>query len=78
MCQELSSSSAGSTPHDHESNGQTIADTLDLRRREITDQQRLKFEGYAAEIFAALGMNLNTPATADTPRRFIRYLRRRR
>ncbi len=60
--------------HDHEFNEQTLDATLGLRRREISDQQRLKFEGYAAEIFAALGMNMDTPATADTPRRFIQAL----
>jgi GTP cyclohydrolase I len=60
--------------HDPKSGGQRVAATLGLRRREITDQQRLKFEGYTAEIFAALGMNLDTPATAETPRRFIQAL----
>ena len=33
-----------------------------------------RFEGYAAEIFAALGMDLSTPATQDTPQRFIKAL----
>ncbi|MGA9775274.1 MAG: GTP cyclohydrolase I FolE [Candidatus Dormiibacterota bacterium] len=33
-----------------------------------------RFEGYAAEIFSALGMDLETPATRDTPRRFLRAL----
>jgi GTP cyclohydrolase I len=30
-----------------------------------------KFEGYAAEIFSAFGMDMDTPATRDTPRRFL-------
>jgi GTP cyclohydrolase I len=30
--------------------------------------------GHAAEIFTAFGLDLNTPATRDTPRRFIRAL----
>ncbi len=47
---------------------------MDLQRRHFSDEQIRKFEGYAAEIFAALGMNLDTPATLDTPRRFIRAL----
>jgi GTP cyclohydrolase I len=47
---------------------------MDLRRRQFPDEQIAKFEGYAAEIFAALGMDLNTQATRDTPRRFIRAL----
>src|SRR5512139_3621372 len=60
--------------YDLESGGHPVAATLGLRRREITDGQRLKFEGYAAEIFAAFGMNLDTPATAETPKRFIQAL----
>jgi len=64
----------GAMSHDQESSGKTVDATLGLCRREITDEQRLKFEGYAAEIFAALGMNLDTPATAETPRRFIQAL----
>ena len=45
-----------------------------LHRRQIADEQLRKFEGYAAEIFTALGLDLDTPATRDTPRRFIRAL----
>jgi GTP cyclohydrolase IA len=33
-----------------------------------------RFEGYAGEIFTAFGMDLDTAATQDTPRRFIRAL----
>ena len=33
-----------------------------------------KFEGYAAEIFSALGLDLATPATRETPQRFIRAM----
>jgi GTP cyclohydrolase I len=33
-----------------------------------------KFEGYAAEILAALGMDLSGPATAETPHRFLQAL----
>lgn len=45
-----------------------------LCRRQVSEEQLRKFEGYAAEIFAALGLDLNTPATRDTPYRFIRAL----
>jgi len=38
-----------------------------------TDQMR-KFEGYVAEILAAFGMDLDTPATRETPRRFLRAM----
>lgn len=51
-----------------------FAEAISLNQRRISDEQFLKFEGYAAEIFSAFGMDLNTPATVDTPRRFIRAL----
>jgi GTP cyclohydrolase I len=51
-----------------------LAATMELRHRRIPDEQMLKFEGYAAEIFSAFGMDLNTPATRETPRRFIRAM----
>jgi GTP cyclohydrolase I len=51
-----------------------LQSAMDLRGRQISDEQLHRFEGYAAEIFAALGMDLNTPATVDTPRRFVRAM----
>jgi GTP cyclohydrolase I len=45
-----------------------------LSRRQISDEQAIKFEGYIAEIFSAYGLDLNTPATQETPRRFVRAL----
>jgi GTP cyclohydrolase I len=45
-----------------------------LHRREVSDAQLHRFEGYMAEIFSAFGMQLHTPATEDTPRRFIRAM----
>ena len=42
--------------------------------REVSEHQFHRFEGYAAEIFAAFGMYLDTPSTRDTPRRFIQAL----
>ena len=45
-----------------------------LHTRKLTDEQIHKFEGYASEIFSAMGLALNTPATKDTPRRFIKAL----
>lgn len=47
---------------------------MDLHRRAISSQQLLKFEGYLAEIFEAMGMDLKTPATEETPQRFIQAL----
>ena len=47
---------------------------VSVQRREISDEQFEKFEGYAAEIFSAFGLHLNTSATKDTPHRFIQAL----
>jgi GTP cyclohydrolase I len=47
---------------------------MNLQMRHISNEQFLKFEMYAAEIFTAYGMDINTPATKDTPRRFIKAL----
>jgi len=47
---------------------------IEARRRDISDDQLRRFEGYAAEMFGAFGMDLDTPSTKDTPRRFIRAL----
>ncbi len=47
---------------------------MELQTRQIPDEQFRKFEGYMAEIFSAFGMDLKTPATRDTPRRFIKAL----
>jgi GTP cyclohydrolase IA len=44
------------------------------RTREIAPEQWRRFEGYVGEIFAALGMDLETPGTRDTPERFLQAL----
>ena len=49
-------------------------DTMKLRRRNISEAQFGQLEEHAAAIFSALGMDLDTPATAKTPQRFIRAL----
>ena len=59
--------------HDDPDDNEYLA-TMKLQRREISDEQYLKFEGYAAEIFSAFGLDLNLPSTKDTPRRFIKAL----
>jgi len=53
---------------------QEFLEAMKLSRRQVTDEDVLKFEGYIAEIFSAYGLDLNTPATHDTPRRFIQAL----
>jgi GTP cyclohydrolase IA len=42
--------------------------------RKVDDQEWRRYEGYIAEIFQALGMDLDTPGTKDTPRRFLHAL----
>jgi GTP cyclohydrolase I len=50
-------------------------DALNPNARPVTDEQLRRFEGHMAEIFAAFGMDMDSPATADTPRRFVRAMR---
>ncbi len=45
-----------------------------LHPRDVSDEQMHTFEGYMAEIFTAFGLDLQTPATVETPRRFVRAL----
>jgi GTP cyclohydrolase I len=47
---------------------------LSVRKRDIPAAALRRFEESIAEILAALGMDLDTPATRDTPRRFLRAL----
>lgn len=56
-------------PDDHE-----FVASMRLNSRQISDEQFHRFEGYAAEIFSAFGMDTDTPSTQDTPRRFIKAL----
>ena len=47
---------------------------MGINRRQVSDEQIRKFRDYAAEIFTAFGMDLDTPATKETPQRFIKAL----
>ncbi len=51
-----------------------LQEALNLKTRQISEETMDKFEGYVAEIFSTFGLDLDTPATKDTPRRFIRAL----
>jgi GTP cyclohydrolase I len=60
-------------------NGQAYDDfsmdeLLQLNQRNISKEEMKKFEGDMSEIFSAFGMDVNTPSTVDTPRRFIEAL----
>jgi GTP cyclohydrolase I len=50
------------------------SDTLALQHRHITPEQMRTFEGYVAEMFGAMGLELHTPSTEDTPRRFVQAI----
>jgi GTP cyclohydrolase I len=45
-----------------------------LRERQLGADDWERFETYVGEIFSALGMDLDTPGTRDTPRRFLEAL----
>jgi GTP cyclohydrolase I len=60
--------------HEHELGNLTLQSTIALHKRQISEEQIHKFEGYMAEIFSSLGMDLESPATVDTPNRFIRAM----
>ena len=45
-----------------------------VRPRNVTPEQWKRFEGYAAEIFQAFGMDLDTPGTKNTPHRHLRAM----
>jgi len=42
--------------------------------RRVSEDRMQKFEGYVTEIFSAFGMDLGTPATRETPRRFLQAM----
>src|SRR5438067_12353204 len=42
-----------------------------VKRRRIDDATWKRFEKHVAEIFSAFGMDLDTPGTVNTPRRFL-------
>jgi len=50
-----------------------IIDT-EVRQRDISREQMQRFEEYIGEIFSAFGMDVHTPSTEETPRRFLQAL----
>lgn len=51
-----------------------MSSAMELRHRELSREQVHKFESYMAEILEALGMDLDTPATRETPQRFMQAM----
>jgi GTP cyclohydrolase I len=58
--------------HDRRSHG--LSAGTELKPRPLSEAQVKKFESYAAEILTALGMDLKTPSTVETPHRYIQAL----
>jgi GTP cyclohydrolase I len=52
-----------------------ITREADGEPRVIAAEDWRRYESYVGEIFTALGMDLSTPGTRDTPRRFLQALR---
>ena len=51
-----------------------IDQAMELRQRKLSREQMQRFEGYISEIFGAFGMDLHTPSTEETPKRFLQAL----
>lgn len=58
----------------YEEEPSTLDRMLELRRRGLSPEQMERFEGYISDIFAAFGMDLQTPSTRETPKRFLQAL----
>ncbi|HEX3724003.1 MAG TPA: GTP cyclohydrolase I [Nitrolancea sp.] len=52
----------------------SLAERLSEPGRQVSDEQMQTFERYAAEMLSAFGLDINTPATVDTPRRFVQAM----
>ncbi|MDQ2673770.1 MAG: GTP cyclohydrolase I [Chloroflexota bacterium] len=50
------------------------ASWLGTGRPAMGPEDRRRFEGYLAEIFSAMNLDLDTPGTVDTPRRFLQAM----
>jgi GTP cyclohydrolase IA len=48
--------------------------TLPKPARQLSDADWSRYEGYVAEILGSFGLDLSTPGTTDTPRRFLRAM----
>jgi len=59
---------------DFDFDDEPLREAMHLRRRHISEEQLRTYEGYMTEIFTAFGLDLDTPATRQTPQRYIRAL----
>jgi GTP cyclohydrolase I len=51
-----------------------LRQALAVRRRRVSEEEMRGFEESVGKILTAFGLDLNTPGTRDTPRRFLRAL----
>ena len=59
---------------DDDETGHTYRPATPSAARHIDEADWRRFEGYLGEIFTSLGMDLDTPGTESTPRRFLRAM----
>jgi GTP cyclohydrolase I len=52
----------------------TLIPVRDGPGRQVSEAQWERYEGYVAEILNSFGLDLSTPGTKDTPRRFLRAI----
>src|ERR671932_1347028 len=61
-------------PYDLVLYDEDVQAAMALQTRSVSKEQIRRFESYMAEILTAFGLDLDTPGTRDTPRRFVRAL----
>src|SRR5438093_4448486 len=59
---------------DQDEDNMDVQVAMHLRPRRISEEQMRKFENDVSAILTAFGLDLDTPATRDTPRRFLRAM----
>jgi GTP cyclohydrolase I len=60
--------------HPPEASRDSLAPAHAVERRRLAPGDRRRFEAYMGEIFAALGMDIDSPGTRETPKRFLKAL----
>jgi GTP cyclohydrolase I len=61
-------------PFDQDLEDEHLRVAMHLHRRHLSEEQLRRYEGYMTEIFTAFGLDLDTPATRETPPRFLRAM----
>ena len=59
---------------DHEHDPRENLSNMGANSRHVSADRMRQFEGYVTEILSAFGMDPDTPATRDTPRRFLQAM----